>query len=114
MDIWLGAVLGKALKARQGKPVRHFLLWICKLGASFVINTRSTDGLCQGLPLLIVSHLVLKMLLLVVWLACQAKGQSPQIYGMTAVMQAAVHIPCCPSFAWNPLKWRGREQAPFM
>lgn len=22
-------------------------------------------------------------------------------------MQAAVHIPCCPSFKWNPLKWRG-------
>lgn len=26
---------------------------------------------------------------------------------VSAVLQSAVHIPCCPSFRWNPLKWRG-------
>ena len=32
---------------------------------------------------------------------CQAPAEC------TPDVQAAVHIPCCPSFRWNPLRWRG-------
>ncbi len=40
------------------------------------------------------------------FLAAEARTASPQ-GRCDVVLQSAVHIPCCPSFRWNPLNWRG-------